>query len=63
MNARSATVRNASRNAVGCLHVKFLDLQHGDIVCDVTAVETPDAAVQTIASFVIEDGTPGAVRA
>jgi alkaline phosphatase D len=56
-------------------HVKFLDVQHGYSVCDVTparwqtdfravaSVTSPDADVQTIASFVVEDGTPGAVKA
>ncbi|MEA2596219.1 MAG: alkaline phosphatase, partial [Thermomicrobiales bacterium] len=56
-------------------HIKFLDLRHGYTVCDVTPsrwqtdyravkdVTKADAPVETIGSFVVEDGTPGAVKA
>ncbi len=56
-------------------HVKFLDVRNGYTVCDVTpdrwqadyralkTVETADSPVATIASFVVEDGRPGAVNA
>jgi alkaline phosphatase D len=56
-------------------HVKFLDLRNGYTVCEVTParwqadyravkrVDTADSPVETIASFVVEDGRPGAVKA
>jgi alkaline phosphatase D len=56
-------------------HIKFLDIRNGYTVCDVTpdrwqsdyralkTVETVDSPVETVASFVVEDGNPGAVKA
>jgi alkaline phosphatase D len=54
-------------------HIKFLDLRHGYTVCEVTPdqwrsdyrafqrVDSADAEVSTIGSFVVENGRPGAV--
>jgi alkaline phosphatase D len=56
-------------------HLKFLDLRHGYTVCAVTpdrwqsdyralkSVETADAAIDSIGSFVVENGKPGVVKA
>ncbi|HEY7031691.1 MAG TPA: alkaline phosphatase D family protein [Thermomicrobiales bacterium] len=52
-------------------HVKFLDVRHGYTVCEITpdrwqsdyravkSVETADAVIEAIGSFVVENGKPG----
>ena len=55
-------------------HITFYDAQHGYARCELTpdlwrtdfravsSVETADAEISTIASFVVEDGKAGAVK-